>query len=95
MERLPSEVLERFLKGEHVMKHQPGFWNSIWSDMFIEATFMRYGKSPGGLVGITLNRESVKKWGNGLHICTQILNDLDDMLERNTSKEKTFHKEEM
>ena len=61
MEKLPEEVLERFLKGEHVMRHQKGFWNAIWSDMFIETTFMRYGKGPGGLIGVTLDQTSVKK----------------------------------
>ena len=51
MERLPPEVLESFLKGEFVMRHQAGYWNDIWSDMFIETTFMKYGKNPGGLIG--------------------------------------------
>ena len=63
MERLPPEVLKSFLNGEHVMKH--GYWNSIWSDMFIETTFMKYGKGPGGLIGVTLNPTTVKKWVNG------------------------------
>lgn len=54
MERLPEDVLERLLKGEHVMRHHPGIWNGMWSDMFIETTLMRYGKSPGGLIGVTL-----------------------------------------
>ena len=48
MERLPKEVQDRYLKGEHVMRHKPGIWNAIWSDMFIENTFMRYGHGPGG-----------------------------------------------
>ena len=73
MGKLPKEVLEKFMKGEHVMRHQSGYWNAIWSDMFIETTFLRYGKGPGGIVGITLNGRSVKKWANGLHICTQII----------------------
>ena len=37
---LPKEVLSHFMKGEHVMRHNPGFWNGIWSDMYIETTFM-------------------------------------------------------
>ena len=40
MECLPSEVLARFLKGENVMHHQTGLRNGMWSDMFIETTFM-------------------------------------------------------
>ena len=35
MEKLPQEVLPKFIKGEHVMRHQQGYWNSIWSDIYI------------------------------------------------------------
>ncbi len=63
MERLPETVLARFLQGEHVMRHKPGYWNAIWSDMFIETTFMRYGHGPGGLIGITLNQSALTRLG--------------------------------
>jgi len=53
MENLPEDVLSHFGAGEHIMRHQAGLWNGIWSDMFIETTFMRYGHGPGGLAGIT------------------------------------------
>ena len=46
MEALPEEVLVRLVKWEHVMSHQCGLWNNIWSDMFIETTFMLYGNAP-------------------------------------------------
>ena len=36
MEKLPSEVLTQFMKGEHVMRHQKGIWNAIWSDMMMK-----------------------------------------------------------
>jgi len=42
MEALPDDVQQHFLKGEHVMRHNSGIWNGIWSDMYIETTFMRY-----------------------------------------------------
>ena len=45
MEALPEEVLVRFMKGEHVMRH-----HGLWSDMFIETTFMRYGDAPNGIL---------------------------------------------
>ena len=61
MQKLYGEVLERFLKGEHVQCHRQGLWNGIllWTDMFIETTFMCYGHGPGGLIGITLNEKAV------------------------------------
>ena len=60
MEKLPKHILESFLKGEHVMRHQESYWNGKWSDMLIKTTFMKYGKGPGGLVGVTLEPKTMK-----------------------------------
>ena len=94
MKSLPAAILERFLKGEHVIRHQKGFWNGIWTDMFIETTFMRYGKGPGGLIGLTLKPNVVKKWAYSLHAFTQVLQDLENMRKKKEKKEKLVHKEE-
>ena len=67
------------MKGEHITRHEQGYWNGISSDMYIETTFMHYGKGPVGIVGVTLKPSVVKKWPNSLHICTEILKDLDNM----------------
>ena len=61
METLPWEVLGKFMKGKYAMRHQEGNRNEIWSDIFIETTFMRYQKGPGGIVGVILNPNVVKK----------------------------------
>ena len=37
----------RTFRGQQVMHHSRGLWNGIWSDMFIETTFMQNGKRPG------------------------------------------------
>ena len=50
------------MKGEHVMHHIPGLWNGLWSDMYNESTFMRYGHSHGGIIGITQQPETRKIW---------------------------------
>jgi hypothetical protein len=63
MEALPAQVLDRFMKGEHVMRHIPG----IWSDMYIETMFMRYGHRKGGIISITLQPETLKTWAFSLH----------------------------
>ena len=76
MESLGQEELSKFMKGEHVMHHVPGLWNGIWSDMFIETTFMRYGHGPGGIIGITLKPETLKTWALGLHICSRLEQDI-------------------
>ena len=56
---------------------------------------MRYGKGPGELIGLTLNEKSVKIWAYGLHICTEIIHDLDEMRSNDCSKDVQIHKEEI
>ena len=94
MKNLPASILEKFLKEEHVTRHQKGFWNGIWTDMFIETTFMRYGKGPGGLIGLTLKPNVVKNWAYNLQTSTQILQNLEKMRKKSENKEKLVHKEE-
>ena len=93
MKRLPDSILSKFLRGEHVTRHQRGYWNGIWSDMFIESTFMRYGKGPTGLIGLTLKPSVIRKWAYSLNIFTQVQEDLERMRESSV-KEQIFHKEE-
>ena len=66
-----GRVTLEILNGKHVMHHNPGIWNAIWSDMFIESTFMRYGHESGGLTGLTLKPSAVTIWALSLHICLQ------------------------
>ena len=95
MEKLPEEVFSCFMKGEHVMRHSAGLWNGIWSDMMIETTFMQYGHSSGGLIGITLKPETVKVWALSLHSCSRLESDLDNMFDVHTQNQvMTTHKEE-
>ena len=77
------------------MRQQPGIWNGIWSDMFIESTFMRYGHGAGGIVGLTLQPAALKKWAHSLHICGQLTKDVPEMADVNTNKIVRVHKEEM
>ena len=63
--------------------------------MHIETTFMRHGKGPRGLVGITLKPKAVKQWSLSLHACAQVLQDLGEMRDRNNCKDQLKHKEEL
>ena len=94
MESLPDSVLASFMKGEHVMQHVPGLWNGIWSDMFIESTFMRYGHGKGGIIGITLKPETLKVWALSLHICSNVETGLSTMVDGETVHIHDSHKEE-
>ena len=93
MKSLPAHVLSHFLKGDHVLRHIPGLWNGLWSDMFIETTFMKYGKGKYGIVGITLKPEALKSWALSLHVCGQISADISSMRET-TDNVQNVHKEE-
>ena len=44
MQRMPTELLKQFMKGEHVVRLKEGRFNGIWSDMAIESTYMKVGK---------------------------------------------------
>ena len=94
MQRLPTEVLAHFLKGEHVMRHRAGLWNAIWSDMFIESTFMRFGKSTGGLVGITLKPSALSRWALSLHACSNLTKGIGEMRDNKRDQVVMHHREE-
>ncbi|CAL8263847.1 unnamed protein product [Merluccius merluccius] len=63
---------------------------------FIESTFMRYGHSVGGIIGITLKPEALKIWALSCHICCKIESDMKEMEEEetNTRKGHLYHKQE-
>jgi len=61
------------------MRHIPGFWNAVGSDMYIETTFMRYGHGKKGIIGLTLKPETLNVWSLSLHICSRIKEDLKEM----------------
>ena len=69
MEQLPLNVQKPFIKGEHVTRHSRGIWNGMWTDQFIESTFMKVGPGTGGIIGITLKPEAVKTWALSRFIC--------------------------
>ena len=94
MQRLPLVVQEKFLSGEHVMHHRDGLWNGIWSDLFIETTYMRYGKGPSGIIGSTLNDNTLATWALSLGIVGQMRRNLEIVLDRDVQNVITWHKEE-
>jgi hypothetical protein len=66
----------------------------IWSDQFIETTFMRYGHCSGGIIGITLKPEALKVWALSRHLCCCILSSLNSMEDDEDEVHQTTHKEE-
>ena len=75
------------------MRHQKGVWNGVWSYMYIETTFMRHGRGPRALMGITVKPKSV--WSLSLHACAQVLKDLEGMRGRNVRRDQLVYNEEL
>lgn len=94
MSKMPMELLKHFLNREHVMRHQPGIWNGIWSDMMIETTMMRYGHGPNGVIGITFNQKALERWALSMHISSQLQKDLQELESKHNTKQANTHKEE-
>ena len=93
MEKLPPEVLNQFMKGEHVMRHQEGIWNAIWSDMIIETSYMKIGKGPAGVIGFTTSTTTMSVWAKSMHAQTTYLSELHSCSGGKISQEIT-HKME-
>ena len=94
MSKLPGPVIEEFMKGNHVMRHHRGIWNGLWSDLYIETTFMRYGHSPGGIVGITLQSSTLKRWALTLHYMCPAEKRCNVSSDHDVHHTITTHKEE-
>ena len=91
---MPIDILKQSMKGEHTMHHNPGIFNGVWSDMFIESTYMRYGHGPGGVVGVTLKPGTLETWSLSLHLCAQLEHGLQNMDANVTATIQNKHKEE-
>ena len=56
---LPPAIKEQYLTDGHTCRHATGVWNAVSEDQFGEEIYIRYGKSKGGLVGISLSADQV------------------------------------
>ena len=61
--------------------------------MAIESTYMKIGKGPSGLIGITRQERAVKVWANGHYLCNNLLSEFEN-LRSSDNKDRTKHKEE-
>jgi len=93
MRGLAEEIRQKFQKSLHVCRQSEGYFNGIWSDMMIETTLMKFGSSPGGLVGITLKPNSVTRWAYSFHKLSQMIKDIKELHDTSTSKGKIKEEE--
>ena len=93
VENLLKDILAHFMKGEDVMCHKLGVWNAIWSDMYIETTFMRLVM---GLLALleSLYSHHTPRWALSMHTCSQFVQDVADITDGYKQSEVMIHKEE-
>ena len=63
------------------MHHTDGLWNCIWSDLFIESTYMRYTyrHGPSGIIGATLSETTLAIWALSHNTTGQQSNDVAEL----------------
>lgn len=90
MEKMPVSVMKKFLNGDHVMRHMPGFWTGMEFRAIC-------GLKPHSCALITLKPETLKTWTLSLHICTQLEEDLVSISQEECQQKakQHKHKEEM
>lgn len=90
---LPPEVEQQFLRGEQILHHVEGLWNGIPSDQFIKTMWMKRGKGPSGIIGVTQNPQTMATWSYSQHAVITLTADLQMMTEEDSTP-KLVHKEE-
>ena len=79
MQHIHPALLRRFMVGEHVMHHTALLWNCIWSDLFIESTYMRYRHGPSGIIGATLSETTLAIWALSHNTMGHMSNDAAEL----------------
>ena len=86
MSCLPEDAKSDLMAGVFVYRLREGVWNSVSADQFGEQTYIRYDKSKGGLVGISLSAEQVECWALSYRLCQRVSQDFEMMFESTDSK---------
>ena len=93
MRGLGTKLMKKLQKGAFV-RHIPGIYNSTWTDMLIETTYMRLGHGPAGAVGLATDWNQMVVWALSFAMCGELSRDVLSMSSENTERVQTHHKEE-
>ena len=72
LSKLSPNILDNFLKEQHVLRHKQGIWNGIWSDIMIETMFLKFGKGSTGIIGKTTNPRTIQIWVKNQHEWSEV-----------------------
>ena len=97
MRKLPethTQVYEQFLRGNFVVKTNPGTFNAVSPDMKLEQTIQRSQKSSKGVIGQTRQANYVSEWEVVYHEILAISNTLRYLIRSNIgNRECELHHE--
>ena len=93
MKGLNPEMMKKLQEGAFV-RHIPGIYNSTWTDMFIETTYMRLGHGPAGTTGIATNYHQMVKWALSFALTGEVARHVLAMSNSEQHTLHTHHKEE-
>ena len=90
---LPPDIEDRFPKSEQTLHHNDGLWNGIAPDQFLEQTWMKSGKGPGGVIGTTQSPQTVLTKSYSQNAVLTWVSYLHKLIEEDSGP-KLKHKEE-
>ena len=73
MHSLPYDLHKAFLKGQLFVHLMAGIFNGIWTDQFIECTWMRHGHGPSGVIGMATDENQMKIWSLSMGACSELV----------------------
>ena len=93
MKNLPPIIMKKVSREPNV-RHISGIYNSIWTDMFIESSYMLVGHSPGGARGLENKENQMTVWALSHATCGKLSRDVHEMGDSEPEHIQSFHKEE-
>ena len=79
MHSLPYDLHKAFMKGQLFVHLMAGIFNGIWTDQFIECTWMRHGHGPSGVIGMATDENQMKIWSLSMGACSELVSRLKMM----------------
>ena len=76
------------------VRHIQGIYNSTWTDMFIETTYMRLGHGPTGAIGVSTDYHLMVKFALSFVVSGEVWQGVRYMSNIEQDSQHTRHKEE-
>ena len=93
MHYLPDDIHKTFMKDQAGFHLISGLLNGIWTDTFIQCTWMRHGHGPSGVTGLTKDENQMKEDLFPSSTFSDLTSQVKMMSGGDNVKENTTHKE--